>query len=88
MWQAEQFGQHHARLAEAGVVGLQAGQDQIVLFALDGGGESAGRCEAFRLCEAVVFNKNAAIGALGQGSPSGNDQRISGGWPESPGFDQ
>ncbi len=64
--QAEQFRQQHAGLAEAVIVALQAGQDQIELFLFDGGGERLGRAERIEQIKFVVGDVDAAVGALGQ----------------------
>ena len=45
---AEKFGEQHAGLAEALVVTLQAGEDQIEIFGLDRGGERARGARADR----------------------------------------
>ena len=64
---AEKFGEKNARLAEALVVALQAGEDQIEIFGFDGGGERTGRGERIELEKFVVGDVDAAVGAFGQG---------------------
>ncbi len=63
---AEQFGEQHAGLAEALVVTLKSGENQIEIFALDGGRERAGRGERIELVEFRIGDVDAAFGALGK----------------------
>ena len=46
---AEQFGEKDAGLAEALIVALQAGEDEIEIFFLDGGGQRTRRSRADRV---------------------------------------
>ena len=69
--QAEQFGEDHAGLSEAEVVGLQAGQHQVGRFGLDGFGEQPRDRERIELMQVVGVHVDGAIGALGEGFANG-----------------
>ena len=65
--QIQQLGQQHARLAEALIVALQSGQDEIGLFLFEWPPPAiCADAERIELCEFVVRDVDAAIGALGQ----------------------
>ena len=66
MRQAQQLREQHARLAEALIVALQSGQDEVRLFALDGRRQRFGRAQRIERVRLVVGDVNAAVGALGQ----------------------
>ena len=63
---AQQLRQQHAGLRIAEVVRLQAGEDQVEGFILDRRGKGARNVEGVQGDEAVVFQMNGAVGALGQ----------------------
>ncbi len=64
---AQEFGEENARLAEALVVALKAGEDQVEIFRLEGRGHGTGRGQRVELEEFRVGDVDAAIGAFGQG---------------------
>src|ERR1019366_5705768 len=64
---AEEFGQDNAGLAEAEVVGLQAGEDKVGRLGADGVGEELGEGEGTSLGEVVGLDVDGAVGALGGG---------------------
>ena len=64
---AQQLGQNHAGLREAVVVRLQPGEDQIEVLVLDRRRKGLGGVEGVERDEAVAFQMDGAIGALGQG---------------------
>ena len=63
---AQQLGQDHAGLGKAVVVGLQAGEDQVEVFVLDRSREGLRGIEGIEGNEAVAFQMDGAVGALGQ----------------------
>ena len=63
---AEKFGEQHAGLAEALIVALQAGEDEIEIFFFDCGRERTRRGQRIELVEFVVGDVDAALGALGE----------------------
>ena len=63
----EEFGEQNARLTEARVVGLQTRQEQVKLLSANSRGECASRNEGIGGGETVILDKDAAVGALGQG---------------------
>jgi hypothetical protein len=69
--QAEQFGDDDAGLAEAQVFGLQAGEDEVGILRLDGGGEQAGYAEGVAMAEVVAVDVDGAVCAFGEGFADG-----------------
>ncbi len=63
---AQQFGQHDAGLAEAKVIRLQAGEDEIGLFVLDAAARRLAMPSVSQRCEVVALDVDGAVGALGQ----------------------
>jgi hypothetical protein len=61
------WGQDHAGLGIAVVVGLQASEDQVELFVFDGGGKGAGGIVGIEADEGIVFQMDSTVGTLGQG---------------------
>ena len=68
--QPEQLGQNHAGLPVAQVVGLQAGEDKIRRFGLDGGGQQTRAPKRIEGAH-VFFDVDGAVGAFGQGFTNG-----------------
>src|SRR5229473_3810816 len=64
--QIQQPGKQNAGLAEAMVVALQSGQNQISFFLSDRGGQGFRRTQRIELREIVVRDVNAAVRALGE----------------------
>ena len=62
----EPFGEDHACLGKALVVGLQAGENQVELLVLHGGGERACDHERVGTPEPFVLDMNRTIGATCQ----------------------
>ena len=71
MRQAHQLRQHHAGLAVAQIVGLQAGQDQIRIFRARLGGQQPGDAQRVESREVSVFDVDGAIRAFGQSFADG-----------------
>ncbi len=67
MGAAEKFGEKDARLAEALVVALQAGKNQVEIFRPNRGGQRTRGGQRIELEEFVVGDVDAAVCALGQG---------------------
>ncbi len=63
--QAQQFGENHAGLPVAEIVGLKAGEDQVRGFGPDGGGQDAGGSQGIEGAH-FLFNMDGAVGAFGQ----------------------
>ena len=64
---AQQFRQDNAGLRVAVIVGLQAGEDQIEFFILDGRREGLRGIKGIESDEGIVFEVDGAVRALGQG---------------------
>ena len=64
--QAQQLGQQDAGLADALIVALQAGEDQVEGFLAQRGGQGFRRAQRIEQEEFVVGDVDAAVGALGQ----------------------
>jgi len=63
----EERGEEDAGLAETVVVALEAGEDEVGVFFLDGGGEGFCGTKGIELREIIVGDVNATVGAFGEG---------------------
>ncbi len=77
--QAEEFGDDDAGLAEAEIFRLQAGEDEVGIFLLDGGGEQAGDAERVAGAEIVAEDVDGAVGAFGEGFADGGSDALGAG---------
>jgi len=69
--QVEEFGDDDAGLAEAEVFRLQAGEDEVGILRLDGGGEEAGYAECVAIAEVVAVDVDGAVCAFGESLADG-----------------
>ena len=63
----KQFGQQHAGLREAVIVGLQSGEDEVELLVLDGSGQHLGKVQRIEGDEPVILQVNGSVSTFGQG---------------------
>ncbi len=73
------FGDDDAGLAEAEIVGLEAGQDEVGALRADGFGDEAGNAEGVALAEIFGSDVDGAVGALGQGFADGGTNALGAG---------